>query len=158
MKTNVNKRRIKNVGVVLFDMDKRILLVKNKRGYNPPGGKLNRNETPLEAAKREFLEETCSEIPLDDSDLKMYHRNDTTAVVVGMKPLRTKDKISLLKCYDKNKVLYNETSDMCFTHTLMDLSKVIKGSVYGYRGRLAEFVPRLGHFLIQENILSKIVF
>jgi 8-oxo-dGTP pyrophosphatase MutT (NUDIX family) len=45
--------------VIIYNEKGKILLVKDKKwGWNLPGGKIEENETPAEAAKREVFEET----------------------------------------------------------------------------------------------------
>jgi len=49
----------KQVRVIIKNEKGEILLVKDKKwGWNLPGGRIEKNETPEEAAKREVFEET----------------------------------------------------------------------------------------------------
>ncbi|WLQ15965.1 NUDIX domain-containing protein [Hahella aquimaris] len=68
---NLGRRavRAKTVGVraLVFDSDNRVLLVKHtyREGWHTPGGAVNNGETPIDAVRREVLEETG--VTLDDN-------------------------------------------------------------------------------------------
>ena len=72
------------VGVMVKCKDKVLLCKRNNLGSFPgmwsiPGGKLEENETPMEGAKREFLEETDVNI------------NDKEITFIGLTPRHTRD-------------------------------------------------------------------
>ncbi len=72
------------VGVMVKCKDKLLLCKRNNQGSYPgmwsiPGGKLENNETTMEAARREFLEETAYDI--SDADLQF----------IGLIPRHTRD-------------------------------------------------------------------
>ena len=72
------------VGVMVKCKDKVLLCKRNNLGSFPgmwsiPGGKLEENETPMEGAKREFLEETDVNI------------NDKEITFIGLIPRHTRD-------------------------------------------------------------------
>ena len=72
------------VGVMVKCKDKVLLCKRNNLGSFPgmwsiPGGKLEENETPMEGAKREFLEETDVNI------------NDKEITFLGLIPRHTRD-------------------------------------------------------------------
>ena len=72
------------VGVMVKCKDKVLLCKRNNLGSFPgmwsiPGGKLEENETPMEGAKREFLEETDTNI------------NDKEITFIGLIPRHTRD-------------------------------------------------------------------
>ena len=72
------------VGVMVKCKDKVLLCKRNNLGSFPgmwsiPGGKLEENETPMEGAKREFLEETDVNI------------NDKKITFIGLIPRHTRD-------------------------------------------------------------------
>jgi 8-oxo-dGTP diphosphatase len=72
------------VGVMVKCKDKVLLCKRNNLGLFPgmwsiPGGKLEENETPMEGAKREFLEETDVNI------------NDKEITFIGLIPRHTRD-------------------------------------------------------------------
>jgi 8-oxo-dGTP diphosphatase len=72
------------VGVMVKCGDKILLCKRNNIGSYPgmwsiPGGKLEENETPMEGAKREFLEETDVNI------------NDKELMFLGLIPRHTRD-------------------------------------------------------------------
>jgi 8-oxo-dGTP diphosphatase len=72
------------VGVMVKCKDKVLLCKRNNLGSFPgmwsiPGGKLEENETPIEGAKREFLEETDVNI------------NDKEIILIGLIPRHTRD-------------------------------------------------------------------
>lgn len=72
------------VGVMVKCKDKVLLCKRNNLGSFPgmwsiPGGKLEENETPMDGAKREFLEETDVNI------------NDKEITFIGLIPRHTRD-------------------------------------------------------------------
>ena len=72
------------VGVMVKCKDKVLLCKRNNLGSFPgiwsiPGGKLEENETPMEGAKREFLEET--DVNINDKELQF----------IGLIPRHTRD-------------------------------------------------------------------
>lgn len=72
------------VGVMVKCKDKVLLCKRNNLGSFPgmwsiPGGKLEENETPMEGAKREFLEET--DVNINDKEIKL----------IGLIPRHTRD-------------------------------------------------------------------
>lgn len=72
------------VGVMVKCKDKVLLCKRNNLGSFPgmwsiPGGKLEENETPMDGAKREFLEETDVNI------------NDKEVTFIGLIPRHTRD-------------------------------------------------------------------
>jgi len=72
------------VGVMVKCKDKVLLCKRNNLGSFPgmwsiPGGKLEENETPMDGAKREFLEETNVNI------------NDKEITFIGLIPRHTRD-------------------------------------------------------------------
>jgi len=72
------------VGVMVKCKDKVLLCKRNNLGLFPgmwsiPGGKLEENETPMEGAKREFLEET--DVNINDKEIKL----------IGLIPRHTRD-------------------------------------------------------------------
>jgi 8-oxo-dGTP diphosphatase len=72
------------VGVMVKCKDKVLLCKRNNLGSFPgmwsiPGGKLEENETPMEGAKREFLEET--DVNINDKQIKL----------IGLIPRHTRD-------------------------------------------------------------------
>jgi 8-oxo-dGTP diphosphatase len=72
------------VGVMVKCKDKVLLCKRNNLGSFPgmwsiPGGKLEENETPMEGAKREFFEETDTNI------------NDKEITFIGLIPRHTRD-------------------------------------------------------------------
>jgi 8-oxo-dGTP diphosphatase len=72
------------VGVMVKYKDKVLLCKRNNLGSFPgmwsiPGGKLEENETPMDGAKREFLEETNVNI------------NDKEITFIGLIPRHTRD-------------------------------------------------------------------
>ncbi|WP_297845690.1 NUDIX domain-containing protein [Pseudomonas sp.] len=57
--STANAKTIKRRATVIFRRDDRILFVrKRKAKWNLPGGRVEQNETPLQAALREMAEET----------------------------------------------------------------------------------------------------
>lgn len=72
------------VGVMVKCKDKVLLCKRNNLGSFPgmwsiPGGKLEENETPMEGAKREFLEET--DVNINDKEINL----------IGLIPRHTRD-------------------------------------------------------------------
>jgi 8-oxo-dGTP diphosphatase len=72
------------VGVMVKCKDKVLLCKRNNMGSFPgmwsiPGGKMEENETPIEGAKREFLEET--DVNINDKEIKL----------IGLIPRHTRD-------------------------------------------------------------------
>ena len=72
------------VGVMVKCKDKVLLCKRNNLGSFPgmwsiPGGKLEENETPMDGAKREFLEETAVDI------------NNKEVTFIGLIPRHTRD-------------------------------------------------------------------
>ena len=72
------------VGVMVKCKDKVLLCKRNNLGSFPgmwsiPGGKLEENETPIEGAKREFLEET---------DVNINYKE---IILIGLIPRHTRD-------------------------------------------------------------------
>ncbi len=136
------RRRSKrfSVGVVIMDTDDKVLLVKNRRGWNPPGGGIEAEETWFQAAAREFFEETLSPLPFESTDYTLHHMPNSI-LYVCRKKLPLKMKINIIKNYDANKVLYHETSDILFSNNFFNLRKNMRGQRHGRIGKLANFVP-----------------
>lgn len=52
----------------------KVLLLKNKKGWDLPGGHLKQNETPIQGLKREVFEETGLQI-IEPTELNFSHGN-----------------------------------------------------------------------------------
>ena len=152
-----NKRRRRkakrfSVGVVILDTEGRVLLVKNRRGWNPPGGGIEAEETWFQAAAREFLEETLSPLPFNARDYSLHHVPNSI-LYVCKKQLTPSMKVNIIKNYDASRVLYHETSDIMFSSNWFNLRKQMRGQRHGRVGRLADFVPGTMRFV--ERVLFR---
>jgi 8-oxo-dGTP pyrophosphatase MutT (NUDIX family) len=118
---------IKNASIIVVtgrNYD-RVLMVRDKKNlqWMFPGGKIDRNETPWQAAKREFREETGFDLPHlegDSNGLYEYirsHRNGTqTKIYLGFMPFLDREKLH--EKYKPNLVKNGETDkaySVCFS-------------------------------------------
>jgi len=85
----------KRVTIVVFDQDKRVLLVKDKgiHKYSLPGGGIHRHETTKHAASRELYEE-----------LKMKAIKNTRRKDCDIKTKHTNHKVCVIESYDYPKI------------------------------------------------------
>ena len=153
-----NSVRAQNVGIFLIDRNNCIFCVHCPRGFNPPGGRIEDSDfSHFTAAAREFREECGSELPLKEFQLeKAIYRNRARACVIYYNKYALDKKVcdSLIESYNRKKIKWQETNDCAFVP--IDLlarqhHKVIRGSRYNVRGRVAGFVPRVTRFLERQR-------
>lgn len=98
----ISSNKIRAAGIVVFkqfeDSDK-VLILKSKKGYDLPKGRLENNESSLNCAIRETLEETGI------SDLDFY--NGTSSVIIDkcqMYTAKTTQEPNIVKNPDTNEL------------------------------------------------------
>jgi len=129
---NYKKDGVSMPAIILFGM----LLRKEGFVYTIPGGKIDNDEKPNEAASRELYEETAKMVKISAKRMSKYKYIDTPVkknifrTYYGMKNGLTKEKYIL----NRNKLLLNaktpkvylETMDMVHIY-INDLKKYMKG-------------------------------
>ena len=156
----MDKKKIQNVGIYLIDEKDRLFCVHCHRGFNPPGGKVEKKDKDVfSAARREFLEEAGSHLPLKRSQLKRLNyriRSRTCALFYNIRPLKKMVIDELIKKYCRHKIRYAETNDVALVPiNLIDRnrSNIFKGEKYKLCDRVANFVPKATKFLQQNRFI-----
>lgn len=102
------------VKIFIFDKENKLLLVKNKKGWDIPGGHIEDGESPVGALKREVIEETGSS--LLSSNLVGYLKitNIKTKKINSNYPKESCILLYVGKVTEHRKTLLHEVSEAKF--------------------------------------------
>lgn len=106
------------------------MAIRNKRGWDIPGGHVEKNETPIQAFKRELEEEAqCSLLPEVRPVAMLESREiSKTGIVVYrgfclVKPFTPTEEILERKILSADELLHNYFGDKDIFKTLLDLCR-----------------------------------
>ncbi len=152
----MKETKIKNVGILLYDEKKRILLVRQRRGFTPPGGSVEAfDKTLFEAAVREFYEETSVKFPFKRNECnKWLYRNRRHHCLCFFPkfPLTEKNADEIMRNFDVKKILYEESDDIkfvCIDKIIFNPKIIVRGKL-GKTAPLASFVKRVTLGLVKS--------
>lgn len=130
---NDNERPILWAGVLIIK-DRKVLVIKeiDKPFYIMPGGKLEKNESDLAAAKREVIEEIGTGVEIGDYYDEFIERSKNTN-----KLIRFKLYYAILKENFKDKALPKRTEDIKYINSKYKEEKIDIGNL------LIKLIPKL---------------
>lgn len=117
----------KRAGGIILHINKKQVLMVQSRGtfWGFPKGSVEGVETPLECAKREILEETSIDLPIETQDFFIYHnRTHYYMKIVDTKPRIDIEKIKSIKFNDCTGIAWIDID--CLTDSKMRLNSSAK--------------------------------
>ena len=152
----MQRRKYRNVGIVVIDEKNRILLTHQSRGWNAPGGKIELSDASVFlAAKREFAEEVTMPFPFSRAECKtcVYTCHKKKCLLFyNIKPITVDESNEIIQTYDRTKVKYQENNDITFYSItdLINLNPIITGH-YKKKNRPARFMKRVCKIVLNSS-------